>query len=127
MKEPRSILSDRDSATRELPDELEAPFEMANLRPKSTGLPMVIWVSECGRAKHGPRIKVSLNPGEKSNMDDTVSVTIADSPQVIGGSLASSDLKSVTRYIEVNREVLLEFWNGEIDTIELAQRLQSIG
>jgi hypothetical protein len=31
----------------------EAPYEMANLTPRTTGLPMVVWVSGRGRARHG--------------------------------------------------------------------------
>jgi hypothetical protein len=33
-------------------------FEMANLYPRDTGLPMTIWVSPRGRARHDARINV---------------------------------------------------------------------
>ena len=34
-------------------------FEMANLFPADTGLPMVVWVSERGDARHDLRVKVN--------------------------------------------------------------------
>ncbi len=38
-------------------------YEMANLFPRTTGLPMIVWVSPRGRARHDAWIKVSLTPG----------------------------------------------------------------
>jgi hypothetical protein len=40
-------------------------FEMANLFPADTGLPMVIWASERGRARHDVRIKVNQSHGTR--------------------------------------------------------------
>ena len=31
-------------------------FDMANLPPEVTGLPMVVWVSQRGRARHAARV-----------------------------------------------------------------------
>ena len=108
------------------PAELEPPFEMANLRPDSTGLPMAIWVSEKGRARHGPRIKVSRQHGGRMDVYHTVSVTLDDPPRVIGGKLPAADLNAVRRYLALNREALLGFWNGEMDTVELVARLRRL-
>lgn len=40
-------------------DNIEAPFELANLFPKHTGLPFVVWISARGGARHDVRVKVS--------------------------------------------------------------------
>ncbi len=42
-------------------------FAMANLFPASTGLPMVIWVSERGHTRHDVRIKVCQTHGTLRN------------------------------------------------------------
>jgi len=34
-------------------------FEMANLFPADTGLPMVVWASERGHARHDVRVEVN--------------------------------------------------------------------
>jgi hypothetical protein len=41
---------------REAPDEF---FDVANLFPKHTGLPFVVWISYRGGARHDIRVKVS--------------------------------------------------------------------
>ena len=40
-------------------------FEMANLYPATTGLPMTVWVSPRGHARHAARIKVCMTHGNK--------------------------------------------------------------
>lgn len=107
-------------------DALEAPYEMSNLRPADTGLPMVIWVSVKGGARHGPRIKVAREHGATINPFDTVSVTIEDEPRVIGGTLSAHDMERVKQYIALNRDVLLQYWNHEMSTAELIQGLKSL-
>src|ERR1700683_809932 len=44
------------------PDDL---YEMANLFPDDTGLPVTVWVSPRGRARHAARIKVCRTAGNK--------------------------------------------------------------
>ena len=51
-------------------------FLMANLRPDETGLPMVIWVSERGNARHDARVKVSQAHGSRIDPNNTASVAI---------------------------------------------------
>jgi hypothetical protein len=40
----------------------DALFEMANLFPGTTGLPMTVWVSPRGNARHDVRVKVNMTP-----------------------------------------------------------------
>ncbi len=106
-------------------NDLESLFEMANLRQNSTGLDMVIWVSEKGHTKHGPRIKVSKTHSHKANIMDSVSVSISDDPEIVAGEgLSNNDFEHVQEYIRRNKDVLLDYWYGEIDTAELIGRLK---
>ncbi len=107
--------------------EEESLFEMANLRQSSTGLPMVIWVSEKGHAQHGPRIKVSKTHSHKANVTDAISVSISDEPEIVAGEgLSTRDFNSVKNYIKLNKDVLLDYWYGEIDTAELISKLKKV-
>ena len=54
----------------------ESLFEMDNIRSKSSGLPMLIWVSE-KNANHGPRIKVARDYRIRAGSSDTFSVSIS--------------------------------------------------
>jgi hypothetical protein len=49
------------------PLETDDLFEMANLFPCTTGLPMTVWVSPRGNARHDVRIKVNLTHGNQMN------------------------------------------------------------
>ncbi len=107
-------------------NEKEDLFLMANFREKSTGLPMVIWVSERGNAKHAPRIKVSTN-NDKMIEGQTVSVSITEPAEIMAGvGLRSKDLQLVIKFIELNRSLLLDYWDSKIDTTDLVLDLKKI-
>jgi hypothetical protein len=97
-------------------------YEMANLYPKHTGLPMVIWVSERGRARHDVLIKVSRRHGDRMNIHQTAVVGVRP-PSVLAGVLATSDQQAVFRWVTLNEAALIDYRNCVIDTVELVQRL----
>jgi len=94
--------------------ESEGLFEMANLFPRHTGLPFVVWISYKGGAKHDVRVKVSHGP--KALPSEMVSVAMRPHVHVVEGKLNASDLALLTKWIELNHDVLLKYWEGEIDT-----------
>lgn len=94
----------------------ETLFEMANLKPKDTGLPMVIWASP-KMGKHGPRIKVQSERGTKTKTNNWCSVSISDNPVILRGKLSNEDFKLAKEFIEMNKESLLNFWNDEFDSL----------
>jgi len=100
-------------------------FEMSNLYPKHTGLPMTVWVGVKGGARHDVRVKVCRTHG---NMDihDTAVVSVRPTPELIEGPLRAADLKAVQAWIALNAEALIGHWNGELDSIDLAQALKKI-
>jgi hypothetical protein len=101
-------------------------FEMANLSPTVTGLPMVVWVSERGRARHDVRIKVHMAHGRQISISNTATVAVRPLPRLIGGRLSSGDLQAVSDWIRLNEAALVDYWEGRIYTDELIQRLQRL-
>ena len=102
-------------------------FDMANLPPDFTGLPMVVWVSERGRSRHDVRVKVSLIRGPRARPDRMTSVSVRPNIEVVAGPpLSADDLVLVRRWIELNRDTILDYWSGRIYTNELIARLQPI-
>lgn len=105
---------------------------MSNLRPKTTGVEgVVLWVSAGEFAGHdivhGPRLKVRL--GEKittEGLDAAISVTVSKSPKVLG-KLPGKVKSQVTRFVKENHDVLLEYWNGDLDTKEMLDSLKRLG
>ena len=94
----------------------EALFEMANLSPKSTGLPFVVWISPKAGAPHDVRVKVSHGP--KVHSSELVSVAIGPDIRVVGGSMTAHDLALLKKWVELNHDVIVKYWDGEIEYTE---------
>jgi hypothetical protein len=101
-------------------------FEMANLFPRTTGLPMTVWVSPRGNARHDVRVKVNLTHGNQMNPNNTAVVGVRPAPHVIAGQLASKDENAVFSWVTLNTAALVAYWDGQIDTIQLGQQLKPI-
>jgi len=102
----------------------EEQYEMTNLSPRMTGLPMVVWVSPRGRAQHDVRIKVSTVHGSRLVLDNMAVVALRPEPTLIAGRLDTSDLALVQHWLRLNEAALVDYWDGSIDTGELLERLQ---
>ena len=100
---------------------VEAPFEMANLFPKHTGLPFVVWISYRGGARHDVRVKVSRNA--KAIPAEMISVAIRPDVHIVEGSMDSGEFGRLQDWIERNRETLIAYWEGEIDTQDALEAL----
>jgi hypothetical protein len=100
---------------------------MANLYPRETGLPMTVWASPRGRARHDARIKVCRTRGDNMDPTNLATVAIRPSPRVVHGPLAQSDFASVAEWITLNRDALIDFWDGTLGTGEFIARLRRIG
>src|SRR5580704_7756977 len=102
-------------------------FEMANLYPRTTGLPMTVWVSPRGNARHDVRIKVNMTHGNQMTIDNTAVVAVRPSPHVIAGRLSPEDERKVADWITLNTAAIVSYWDGDIDTLELVQALKRLG
>jgi hypothetical protein len=98
-----------------------ALYEMANLFPKHTGLPFLVWLSCRGGAQHEIQVKAS-----HSANSEMISVAIRPRIHVVEGEMDSSDLALLAKWIEINRDVLLKYWDGEIDTKDALDALHRI-
>ena len=67
---------------------VEAPYEMTNLYPRDTGLPMTVWVSPRARARHDARVKVCRTRGDNMEPTNLAVVAIRPTPRVVHGPLA---------------------------------------
>jgi hypothetical protein len=102
-------------------------FELANLSPALTGLPMVVWISERGRSRHDVRVKVSLVPGRRLDPGRMCSVSVRPDVDVVaGGPLATVDLDLVRRWIDLNKDTIVDYWNGKLLTDEAIARLRPL-
>ena len=94
----------------------QALFDMANLRPERTGLPFVVFISQRGGARHDVRVKIA--PGARVRASEMVTVALRPSVRVLRGRLDQADLGLLTRWVELNRDVLVKYWDGDIEYTE---------
>jgi hypothetical protein len=111
------------------PAEVEAEddlFETANLFPVTTGLPMTVWVSPRGNARHDVRIKVHMTHGTQMNPANTAVVVVRPSPRLLAGRLSPEDERAVFRWVSLNADALVAYWDGQVDTIQLGNLLKPL-
>jgi hypothetical protein len=97
--------------------------DMAALRTNVTGVDYTVFVSPKGRARHAACIKIAVDPPH--SLDPTAknaSMAIHDY-STIGAYLPPQIVEQAKQFIERNRDVLLRYWNHEIDTDELIKQL----
>jgi hypothetical protein len=101
-------------------------FLMANLSPRLTGLPFVVWISPRGNAHYGIRIKVS--PGPRAKPEEMISVAIRPMVRVIEADMAAEDFELLSRWVDLNHDVLIRYWDGDLAyTEEVLASLRAIG
>jgi hypothetical protein len=106
--------------------ETEDLFEMANLYPDTTGLPMTVWVSPRGNARHDVRVKVNMTHGNQMDIANTAVVGVRPAPHMITGLLSPVDVQAVFQWVAMNTDTLVEYWEGRIDTAQMIRALKSL-
>jgi hypothetical protein len=101
-------------------------FHMTNLSPRMTGLPMSVWVSPRGNARHVVRIKVNMTHGRQMTIENTAVVAVRPVPRVVAGRLNADDRRAVYDWIRLNFGAITAYWNGELDTDEFIERLKRL-
>ena len=101
-------------------------FEMANLFPVTTGLPMTVWVRPRGNAGHDVRVKVNMTHGNQMNPANTAVVALRPSPRIIAGQLSPDDERATFQWVTLNAAALVAYWEGQIDTVQLGGILKPL-
>jgi hypothetical protein len=117
----------RKPIARPTPADAAEAYAVANLRPSDTGLPMVVWVSERGNARHDVRVKVARAHGPRAQFNDTASIAVRLQPRLAAGQLATAGLDAVTSWIALNRDVIIDYWDGAIGTVEVGSASRALG
>jgi hypothetical protein len=103
----------------------QVTFEMANLRPRTTNLPFVVWVSQRAGAKHDVRVKVAHSA--KVIASQLGVYAVSPFAHVGGPGLDPNEERLLRDWIEKNRAVLIDFWNADIEyTEDLIEKIQPV-
>jgi Domain of unknown function (DUF4160) len=93
-------------------EEEEESFDVTILPPRNTGLPFVVYISQNTGVVPYVRIEIVRKP--RMSRSDTVKVAIIPTTRLMAGYLSSQELALVTRWVDLNRDTLIKYWDGEI-------------
>ena len=97
------------------------------LPPRLTGLPMAVWTTENDGYPRDVRVKVSILHGGRGSWCTAPSIAVRPQPhEIVPGSLPAADVALVSRWIDLNRDVIIDHWNGVIDFDQVKPRLQQL-
>jgi hypothetical protein len=100
--------------------------DMVALTSVETGIANTIFVSPKGFARHAPRLKVAIDPPDTfDTTTKTASMALHDYA-VSGERIPAPLVRQLKAFIEINRPVLLDYWENRIATAELLRRLKSL-
>lgn len=103
----------------------QATFGMANLRMERTGLPFIVFISQKDDAQHDIRVKVS--PAPRIRPDQMSSYALRPFRLVEGNGMTSHEEAQLRRWVELNFDTLVGYWDGHIEYTEDAlDRLQRV-
>ena len=96
-------------------------YFMAYLAPRSTGLPFVVFISPKAGAHHDARVRIARTHKVRG-FSELLSIAIHPTIRVIhngcGPSITQQELDLLTRWIELNRDPLLQHWDGAMPSTE---------
>jgi hypothetical protein len=103
-------------------DELE---ELVAYRKNVTGISHTIFISPKGNARHRPRLTLAIDPPDSIDPRGATA-TIRFDGSIAAGNIDADLLAQIHRFIELNRQVLLDYWHYRIDGRELDRRLKPL-
>jgi hypothetical protein len=103
-------------------DDLAEDWAAMKVPPEDSGLEMSVWITENDGYQHDVRVKVAVRHGTGTSWySDSVSVRIRPTVQLAAGDrsrrgepLASVGLAAAARWIELNRQTIIDFWDGKL-------------
>jgi hypothetical protein len=109
-------------------DGLTEDWAAVKLIPQRSGLPRAVWITENQGYPHDVWVKVSRLRGGCGTWLDAVLVSVQPICEEIvppgrQPELPTADPALVSQWIALNRDVIIDFWNGAIDFLEAGARL----
>ena len=101
-------------------------FRLANLLPKRTGLPMMVWIEEKAQGSdQTPRMRFN------NTVDSWLPISVEKAnPRILVENyelnISDSDLMLLKKWIIYNCDTLTDYWNCKIDTAECITNLVKI-
>lgn len=108
----------------------EQLWEMTNLHPRDTGLPVIVWADSNRQMKHGLRIKFQNSYSDKTDSSSLIPMTISENPQILVQvklRISNADLQKIRQWIILNKDLLVAYAKEAITTKDFVNSLKTLG
>lgn len=86
---------------------------------------IVVFVSQFGRSRNSCRVKISNLKGSYSDRD---TFTLKLDGEIVAGvcKLNTTELENVRKWLNLNRETILDYWLDKLSTPDMIDKIKSI-
>ena len=67
-----------------------------------------------------------MTHGNQMTVSNTAVLGVRPTPHVIAGQLSAEDERAASEWVLLNTDALVAYWDGRIDTVQLAQALKRL-
>ena len=105
-------------------------FRLASLAPKSTGLPMIVWIEvKSFGFDLKPRMRFTNKTTDSLLPNSWLPISVEkENPRILVSdyqlNISDSDLILLKKWIVRNCDTLTDYWNGKIDTVECCEKIK---
>lgn len=116
--------SDQNRIDPRFEDDSDSLFYMTDLNTGLTGLPLTVWVANGFGVDHDVRIWAAT---ERTTLPSRMAcLAIRPDVRVLKGSMKSTDLELLRKWIDLNSPVVLGHWHGDVDSVEAITAVRRI-
>src|SRR5262249_29780980 len=106
--------------------EQEFAYAMAILDVDVTGIENILWFQPVPTGQHGPRIKVAIAPPYAIRQGGVEATVPFSQYKSASGPSATALERRVRAFIELNKPVLMDYWNLKISTNKFLSQLRPL-
>jgi hypothetical protein len=106
--------------------EQEFEYAMAILDVDVTGIENVLWFQPVPTGQHGPTIEIAIDPPDASRQGGVVATVPFAHDKSASGPISPALERQVRAFIELNKPVLMDYWNLKISTNKFLSQLRSL-
>jgi hypothetical protein len=99
---------------------------MVSLAKDDTGIDNTIFASTKGRSKHAARIKIAVDPPNSLNEAAKGASMALHDYSTVGEYIKPHLAEQVRAFIDLNRDALLDYWDGNLSTRDFLARVKPI-
>ena len=106
---------------------------MATISQNTTGLDVIIWVTQSTGKHNLPLIKFQNNTATKIQINELIPISISDDPKILLKNndlnkikISQTQINGIKQWIMKNKEILIDYWEEKITTDELFQKLKVV-